>query len=166
MRHKNYIYDKGYIVLNISLTNELPKSITIKGHHLSLKSEFHISLINAGKIAQIIDQSQADEIEKQIVEQFNNYSESNSLDDYKLLKKYRFVERDVRKTVIEMVEVANLYSFFDQVKQTYGVDIPYQPTHVTLYTLQPEKGIGILSEQELSSESKPVDIKELALGAS
>jgi len=154
-------YENGYIGLVVPIPIGLPRIIRLEGYELVLKSEFHISLINAGKIAQLIDKNQQSKTESQIVEKFKDFVNKNHLKDYVFDNRFRLVQRDIRKSVIGMTRVPHLDEFFDGLRQHYGKDIPNQPTHITMYTLQPEKGIGILSKEELERDSKSVEIPEL-----
>jgi hypothetical protein len=62
--HHNY--DNGYMgLVNIELSN-LPQKLSVEGYELLLKSEFHISLISAKKIALLIDPDRAGEIQLEI----------------------------------------------------------------------------------------------------
>ncbi len=51
--------------------------------------------------------------------------------------------------------------FFDALEAAYEVSFPLQPAHITIYTLQPDNGIGIFTEQELEDESFQVKLPEL-----
>ena len=139
----------------------LPVSISLQKEKLLLKSEFHITLINAEEIAKLIDQDNASKIEAEIVTEFEDFIRENPLEDYKILPIFRFVQRKERKTIVALAKVPNLVNFFERLKKKYQTNIPLQPTHVTMYTLQPEVGIGILSNEELERDSKLIEIKEL-----
>ena len=60
-----------------------------------------------------------------------------------------------------MVSLENIDELFDFLRSKHGVDFPTQPTHITMYTLQPEAGIGILSQAELARDSVTVDVPTL-----
>lgn len=139
----------------------LPESITVDGDKLVPKTEFHITLINAGATAEFIKPSRADTIENEILNEFKEYIIKHRLDQYKLFNKFRLVTRDVRKSVIAMAHVPNLKEFFDILRKKYNKEIPYQPTHATIYVLPSKGGIGLLSDQQLEEDSKPVKIPEL-----
>jgi hypothetical protein len=73
------------------------------------------------------------------------------------------VQRDEQKTLILMVEVPRLIDFFNQLERKYHKSLPLQPTHITLYTLPPDViGIGILSQEELKRDSRPVPIPDFS----
>ena len=139
-------YEFGYIILLVPSPIGLPVSISLQKEKLLLKSEFHITLINAEEIAKLIDQDNASKIEAEIVTEFEDFIR---------------VQRKERKTIVALAKVPNLVNFFERLKKKYQTNIPLQPTHVTMYTLQPEVGIGILSNEELERDSKLIEIKEL-----
>lgn len=152
----------GYIRLeNLSL-GKLPQKLEINGDELVLKPEFHISLVWAGRLSEIIDVQNKDKIKNEIIREFEKYTEEKSLADYKLTGELRLVEKDSQKTVIAMAKVANLEAFFMKLNQKYNTKLPLQPAHITLYTLPTDKiGIGILSEEELQKYSSTIDIPEI-----
>ena len=61
-----------------------------------------------------------------------------------------------------MVDLKGVEGLFQYLQQKHNIDFPTQPTHVTLYTLQPEAGIGILSQEQLETDSILVEVPELA----
>ncbi len=155
-------YDNGYIGLIDLALKGLPETIIVEGYALHRKSEFHISLICAKRIAALIDPINSVQIETAIVSDFIQFVQSNPLTDYQVSREFRFVERDQKKTLVVMVAVPDIESFFEVLRQKYGTELPLQPTHITLYTLQPEIGIGILSQEELLRDYRLVEVTELA----
>lgn len=156
-----YSYHNGYLDLPNLKFEGLPGRITVNGYELLLKSEFHISLVCAKRIAAIIDDERIEEIQAEIVDKFIRFVDQASLTTYRPLKQFRFVQRDTRRTVIMMVEVPRLEEFFELLENSYKKKLPLQPTHVTMYTLQLDTGIGILSDEQLEYDSVPVEIPEL-----
>ncbi len=157
--HHKYWY--GYIAYADIQLLGLPASINIKGEKLLKKNEFHISIINANGIAELINPKAVTKIEQEIIGEFKNFISENKLDKFRLLKKFRFVQKDIKKSVIVMCELSGAAEFFARLTEKYKKTIPLQPCHITLYTLQPEVGIGILSDEELNEISVPVNIPEL-----
>lgn len=152
-------YSNGYIgLMNLELS-DLPATQQVEGYELLLKSEFHISLICAKRIAALIDTDKATEIEAEIVEAFMGFIVNEPLTDYALTDEYRLVKKDDRVTLVAMAAVPGLDGFFNELERKYGLGLPTQPTHITLYTLQPEAGIGILSQEELGQNSTIVDVQ-------
>ena len=154
-------YDNGYIgLVNLDI-GELPETIECESYTLHRKSEFHISLVCAKRIAPLIYPDDEDRGREEIVAHFLRIVKDIPLTDFELLPELRFVEKDVRKTLVVMAKVPGIKELFDRLRTEYlGVDIPTQQTHITLYTLQPEAGIGLLSKEEVDKISRPVKAPE------
>jgi hypothetical protein len=147
-------YDNGYIGLANLPLPELPKTLSVSGYDLVVKSEFHISLLCTKNIAKLIDS--AGDIEAELVQAFKEFITTSPLTCYTLTGKYELVKRDDRVTVVALANVPGVDQLFAGLSTRYGVTLPVQPTHITLYTLQPEMGIGILSPEELARDGQPV----------
>ncbi|MCA9330761.1 hypothetical protein KC957_01830 [Candidatus Saccharibacteria bacterium] len=100
-------------------------------------------------------------VEAEMVELFKDYVDTEPLDEFELLPEFRRVERDERVSLVVMTFVPGLLGYFDVLRHQYGVDFPDQPTHITLYTLQPEAGIGILSVEQVAADTHVVDVSQL-----
>lgn len=154
-------YDDGYISLvNLDLAN-LPKTILVEGESFCRKTEFHISIICAKRIAPIINQGNAVKVEAEIVQHFIEFTKEIPLTEFRLLPEIRMVQRDERKTVVIMAELVGISEWFETLRRIYGKDIPTQPGHITLYALQPEKGIGLLSKQQVDEYSRIIALPKL-----
>lgn len=154
----NHNYDNGYISLVNIVLPGLPIKLKVNEFELLLKSEFHISLICVKRIAPLIDNQKASEIEAEIETFFKDFIKTIPLTDYNVSDVYRLVQREERVTLVVMVDVPGIKQFFEALEAKYGIELPLQPTHITIYTLQPEAGIGILSIEELEKDSKIVDV--------
>ena len=159
--HHNH--DNGYISLIIKNFVTSPDEITVSQKTLLRKSEFHVSLLALKNILPLVNAVDASVSEDDLVQDFLDYQKDVELSEYNLTSQLRYVSRGERETVIIMVDVPNLGRLFDKLRAKYNVDLPTQPTHITLYTLQPETGIGILSNDELQRDSKSIEIPELNL---
>jgi len=141
------------IGLPVFLT-DLPPSIEVNGYTLLLKDEFHVSLVCMEKI-----------IEKQgvpipnfiseVTADFSAFAPENPIELLRYRNEFRFVEDKgrERKSVIVMCDVSNLGKFFDFFNEKYGLKLEYPPTHVTLYTLQPNKGIYLVDEEDMKKKT-------------
>jgi hypothetical protein len=139
----------------------LPNSVIVNDKKLVLKEELHITLVMARRLAPLVNGVNSETIQNEIIKMFDDFASKNILKTYELTNELRLVERDGKMTVIVMVKVPGLEVFFDELREKYHVDLPLQPTHITLYSLSPEVGISILSDEVLQHESKPVNIPEL-----
>ncbi|MDB5164066.1 MAG: hypothetical protein JWS12_684 [Candidatus Saccharibacteria bacterium] len=157
-----YQYGNGYIVLKDLVLAGLPQKIALLGHEFFPKSEFHISLVCVYKLAALIDPNNKPLIENQIVAEFTQFVQQHPLSTYTLTPNFRHVQRGEKQTLIVMATVAGLEDFFKTLSQKYGVELPLQPAHITLYSIKPVTGIGILSPEELARDSHQVKIAELA----
>jgi hypothetical protein len=158
MISEHHNYDNGYIgLVNIELDN-LAKTIEVDEYELLIKSEFHVSLLCTKNIAPLIDDTNVDIIESELVEFFLDFIKTTPLDTYSATNEFRLVKNNDRVTLVGMVIVPGIEGLFTELSKKYGVSLPIQPTHITVYTLQPEKGIGILSKEQLDEESLVVNV--------
>ena len=66
-------YDIHYMYLRDLDLGELPTSIEVDGHTLILKSEFHISLVCAVRLAPLINKRGSDKVAAEIIEAFDGF---------------------------------------------------------------------------------------------
>lgn len=159
---EHHTHGRGYIILPIGMDEfQLPPSIEAEGLTLILKEEVHISLVSLKSILPVIRETNGEVEESHLVQDFLDFQQKEELSKYRLLNELRFVEREERRTVVVMAEVVGLEELFGHYRAKYGVDIPTQPAHATLYTLQPEVAIGINSRAELETISRPVEVPEI-----
>lgn len=156
-----YEYGRGYIILSDLKIDNIPEDIQVEGVDLVKKSEFHITLAGTERLAKLINPEDGEKIEEEIVDKFKAFTNENPIKNFELKHEYRFVQRGERKTVVAMVDIENLASFYDVLRQDYGADIPTQPAHITIYSLEPEVGISLSSQADLDNDTKIVDIPEL-----
>lgn len=155
-------YDNGYIALvNIELENA-PDKITVNGDELLKKSEFHVSIMAIKNLAPLLEPDSAEKASELLKQDFLDFAATKDLTSLTLTAKYRLVTRDERATIVAMVDLKGVEGLFQYLRQRHNVDFPTQPTHITLYTLQPEAGIGILSQEQLETSSIPIEVPELA----
>lgn len=140
-----YRYKTGYIYLPLDQnTGGLNKNITLFGDIYHLKSSFHVSLLCVKNILKINPQ-----LEGKILEIFNSYVACNSLDSVEYLPEYRVVAHaDGRKSIIQMVTVKNTEGLFHVLRKELNISIDTQPTHITIYTLREEEGIGVNTQED------------------
>ncbi len=153
----HYKFSDNYTGLNTPLGFALPNSVIVDGEKLLLKDEFHMSIhciINTKKAHLEISH-------EEIVEHFNNFVKTNPIGCAGFKSEFRFCEQGDKRTVVVMVETKNLEEYFNDFNKVFNVSVPTQPAHITLYTKQPNVGIGLTSLGELQEISKEVIIPEL-----
>jgi len=160
-----YTFRDGTITLPFFLNN-LPKELEAEGDKLLLKSNFHVSLVCIGKIIEKYNISIPD-FESLVIKDFCDFTKNNDVSLVKNTNELRIAKQDERKSVILMVEVSNINRFFDYLNQKYKLNIENQPTHITLYTLQPDMGIFITDSKDLEYLTKIIEnpINNLQLGS-
>jgi len=159
MESKNYIcggnkfaYSKGYIGLPV-VVNNLPETIEVNEATLLRKTSFHVSLIC---VKDILDKKP--DAEQVILNDFCEFTKENDISFFQYTGEFRFAEHEDRKTLVALCEVSNLKGFSEMLSAKLGVEIPAQPTHVTLFTLQPDMGIGLNTPEDMESKSIRVDV--------
>jgi hypothetical protein len=133
--------------------NKLPQKIIIGGYDLTLKSKFHVSLVCVGKIIEKNKISIPDFLNR-VMDDFCSYTKNNDIDFLRYHDEFRFVSQSERRAIIAMCDISNLQEFFDLINKKYNLNVEYQPTHVTIYTLQPEIGIFITNKEDLNKLTK------------
>ncbi len=153
-----YIYKGGYVALPVEV-KDLPNTISVQGNELLLKSSFHVSLVCVKRLIEPYGEAAAD-IEQKILELFCAFVSKNAISFLTYKNEFRFAVFEERKSAIVLCEVSNLDKFPQLLKSELGIEIPVQPTHVTLYTLEPDAGIGLNSQAEMEVKSRPVAVPE------
>ena len=155
-------YDDGYISLvNVNLKN-LPDVIEFDNLKLLRKSEFHVSLVCLKQLDDTLETDKLDVIKTEIKNVFLEYEKQHDLTNFALLNEYRLVKRGDRVTVIAMVDMPSIDGLFDAIRAKTKLNIPTQVMHSTIYTLQPDRGIGVTSLEQLKSDSWKINLPALS----
>jgi hypothetical protein len=157
---KPYEYGRGYIYLPVEGLTGLPETVEHDGIVLHKKSELHVSLVSIEKLTQkaLVD---AATFEDGCLELFNRFVRTQPLDDIVLTGELRYATKRDKRSIVAMATVAGIDELFTDLSERSNADLPVQPTHVTLYTAQPDMGISISSYDELDAISVPVEIAAL-----
>jgi hypothetical protein len=160
MEKPNYIcgstvhaYGQGYLALPISLEG-LPPRLLVGELDLLAKSTFHVSLLCVKNLIR----KYGAKVEDEILTLFCAFAKENEVAFVRYTGEFRFAETMERKTIIALCEISNLDVFFTYAEKELNISIPFQPTHVTLYTLQPELGIGLNSQVEMDQKTQPIEV--------
>lgn len=144
------INDGGYIALPFT-DIKLPESIEVRRETFYSKSEYHCSLVCVKCIAEQlverdVDHADAAQQITDIVEEVRLQSEPTFI---KYLDEFRLVEKEGRKTIAVMVQMDGLEPIFEALRNKLQLEIPTQPTHVTIMCTKRDAGIGIRSQADL-----------------
>lgn len=140
----------------------VPDTIIVEGETLHKKSSFHVSLVCVKDIL-----SKNPGIEQEVLDGFCSFAEKKDISLVRYTGEFRFARHEERRTLVALCEVSNLRELSESLGRKLGMILPSQPTHVTLYTLQPDAGIGLNSHADMESKSISVDVPttlKIALG--
>ncbi|MES3032159.1 MAG: hypothetical protein V4699_02880 [Patescibacteria group bacterium] len=146
--------EKKTIFLPVELEN-LPDKLIIGEFTLFKRSEFHVSLVCVGKIIEKYKISIPDFWNK-VVDDFYEFTRTKKIEIIGYKDEFKFVVRENKKTVVVMCEMSNLNEFFDFINHKYTLNIDYPPAHITLYTLDGESGIFLISIDDIKNFTKPI----------
>lgn len=154
--------ETGFVVVQISKAeygyHEAP--VRYQGHVFQPKSELHITVVSADAaedVRSFIERRPDDavQIQEMVDETRWVFRELEAF--------YHVVESPGVETIIQMVEVPHMAEFFSRLSGLMGKGFVLPPTHITLYTLGTEKGIGLptptVFDQLAQSPIRPEEIQ-------
>ena len=138
----------------------LPPTIEIEGYTLQVRTTFHVTLVAMGKIIERHQTSDPDFLKK-VSADFCQFVQENPIDLVYYRDEFRFMAQNEKRSVVIMCDVSNLDKFFELLNKKYNLKLEYPPTHVTLYTLQPNTGIFMVDSSDKDQLSKiiPAPVK-------
>jgi len=109
-------------------------------------------------IKNIEENLEVENIAEKITNLFCEFTEYNDVVFENFTGEFRFAERneDGQKSLVGMCNIKNINNFFDKVNSDFGLNISYQPTHVSLYTLNLDKAIGLNNQQDIETMTKDI----------
>lgn len=146
--------ERGTIMIE-AFPENLPPTIEVEGYTLHRKIEFHISLVATSEIARKNAVADPDFREK-VVADFCAYASEHPVEFVRYDGEFRFMSEGDVRTAVVMVEVSNLADFFALLNKKYHLDLEYPPTHITLYTLQPNVGIFMTTSEDKEKLTKVI----------
>ena len=125
--------------LSTSLFKVFPEHVVWNNIEFIKKKEFHTTLVHVHDTVQ----------EEKVVSLFSRFVAEKSINVLSFSGELRSAMKENRQTLLVLCAVSNLAEFFTDMHVSLGLDIPVQPTHVTLYTLPNGRGIAVDSEEEM-----------------
>jgi hypothetical protein len=176
--NKNMIFQEESLTLllpvmhkNISLLSE--KQITVRGQSFLPKSEFHITIIGRDLGQKIKEKISHDHEKKDLFLQYISETDwcYEVTNDIYLFEKEKEVSGNDQKkksihteSIVQMVKVPSLESFYQKIELMTGISIPPRPVHITLYTHGDPEGIGVNNQIEFNEVYKAkIGMDELKL---
>jgi hypothetical protein len=123
-----------------------PRAVTLAGKTFMPKREVHITITGSALGVAIMAAMRGqpeleDKIRQMISETPWTYNLQNAW--YHVVREEEESEKGYAESIIRLVEVPLLPSFYRRLEALACLAIPSRPTHVTLYTYGDEHGIGI-----------------------
>lgn len=147
-------YSKGYIALHLD-NFDIPETFEIADETLLRKTNFHVSLLCVKNILEI-----KPELEAEVLQHFCTFIEDNEMKFEGFTNEFRLAEYEKRKSIVALCNVSNLHMFAKYLTEKIGMSVAAQPAHVTLYTLQPDAGIGLNSKEDMERKSSLIEVPE------
>lgn len=138
------------LVLNLDpeLFREFPDLVQWDGTTLRKKSEFHVTLLQI-RIASELVREPLEGFESKVENFFHSFIKEKPIEVVSFLDDFRYAEKEEKKTIVVRCTVSNLNEFFVALNRAIHIDMPTQPTHVTLYTLQKNIGIHVPDDRTM-----------------
>lgn len=159
-----YSYLRGYVILPMTV-GPMKEQIQIDGETLYVKPEqrVHMSILSVKKYAPMIAEHRGialEDAEKLILETSAELLNMHPISFDEFTGDYLLAEEEEKKTIVRMCQASGINEFFDGLRKKFDVDIPNQPTHVTLYTREGGVGIGLTSEDDIKALTRKLSPEE------
>jgi hypothetical protein len=142
----------GYLVIQLDPAEYGYKAQEAQhqGKTFQPKDELHIT---------VVSREAADEVARFMRKDAEHAGHIHGLIDsirwsYRKLDRYYHIQKGEEETIIQMVEMPELESFFSELSRITGQGLALPPTHVTLYMRNSEKGIGLPTGETLERLSQ------------
>lgn len=141
--------------LVVPLIGDLPEIATCLGRRWRRKRELHLTVV-AERRLEALDERGWDRVVR--VASGRRLGPVRVGDD---IRRVRHPERQELETLVAMAECAGLAELIADLVRATGVRLPVPPVHVTLYSTDPAKGIGITDQRELEELASRLGEPEL-----
>lgn len=155
-------YSLGYVMLPHEIT--IAPTVKVGETIYYAKKEFHISIIAIKNYAPVLAEKlgiTSEEATTQILEEVKTQLSSFPISFKDYTNDVRVVFREDRSSIIIFVEVVGIKELYDHLKSKFEMEFYPQPTHITLYTLENGKGIGLNSSREVEKLTRKLDSKDV-----
>lgn len=162
---EGYAYHtEGYLwfVLPVETFAALPETVIVGNNELRKKTEFHVTVVNARRIARDIageDTAAVARAEAELQSLLSEYIQDAPIEFLAFDDDLRLATTPERKSIAARCRMKNIEGYFERIAAEYGKKYPLQPPHVSLYT-STGAAIGINSIEEMESFEK-VEVPEV-----
>jgi hypothetical protein len=146
--------ERGRLLLGVpAVSIDIPPVVESYAQYAGFKpkDEYHATVIGKRTQEWLLAEGVLDEA----VELLENVPQWNivSLGDILLLRNIETVdngEQVVEESIIQLVTLPGLDAFYNQLRAATDLDIPTPPAHITLFTKNADRGIGLYSNTQLT----------------
>jgi hypothetical protein len=135
----------------------LPDEIEGLGRRWQRKVEFHMTVIGAARIEMI---SRGDPAGPERVARLLNGRSVGPIYVTRELRRVRHPDEPGFETIVVMVECRALAGVYRELSARLGAELAPPPAHVTLYSTDPERGIGVNDERQLAERAPGLSEKD------
>ena len=149
----SYLLGSGVTIMLPVEIPDLPESVECEGVHMVKRTEFHVSLVCMGEILKKHSISN-EHFKEEVIEDFCAHIAQNSVTLARFRDEFRYMEYGEKKSLVVMVDVLNLDSFFDHLNEKYTLTLEHPQTHITLYTENGGTGIYLTDSDDLKERTQ------------
>lgn len=124
--------------LDPKIFDAFPQTISWRGAQLQKKDELHVTLMHPKSLPEL-----ADVPNEKLASFLASFVEKTPIELTSFLDDFRCAKEGENQTIVVQCTVSNLSELFTRFNQEFSAALPVQAAHVTLYTLQKNRGIYI-----------------------
>ena len=156
--------DNCYLVvqLNPAIYGYEAREVAYRGKTFKPKDELHITILSSGAAELLKEHLKKKPEDRELVLGYVNHAGwvYKKEDRY-----YHVVQEPGVETIIQMVCVQGAESLYENLSELFEEELPFPPTHVTLFMIGTEEGIGLPTQEVfdelVQGEVRAADIKVL-----
>lgn len=139
------IYDYLTFPINLNIISK----IKIGSETFFPKNSYHVSLLHLGGLSNL-DQNK-----------ILNFAKKYPIKLKSLTKVYRLAKQEDKRSIIVRVKLSGLKKLISSINKHLNYKFHYPPTHITLFNLKGQYGIGINSQKEYKEITEHLDPKSI-----
>ena len=131
----------------------IPSSIKLFAdqNDFKLKDEHHVTILGK-RTQQMLTAAGVVDTAASLLENVSHWSFATK-DEFLLLRNVEIDDsgnQTTEESIIQLVTIHGLDKLYDDIRQATGLDVPTPPAHITLFTKNADRGIGLYSEKQLA----------------
>lgn len=149
--------------------DELPETVQLRAEEFIKKEEFHVTFV--GDIRQLygfvdVDAEDEDSVEagRAQIKDAMTQAADGLVFDISLKDEFKVVRREERRTIVQMCDVSAMDEFYSRLEGLLGIPeqtIERPPAHITLYTGEDGKGIGLFTQEHVDDLAEDIPAEEV-----